>query len=96
MNIIKNMDIAQMFWQNISKIYYIINYNNICVCFYIVSDKNKSNSEIEHFISNINIVSNIIQKKCIGIIISNINIPDVMFQLIDYENTKNKNEFIIP
>ena len=95
MNIIKNTDIAQMFGQNLSKINYIINYDNICVCFYIVSDKNKSDSEIEHFISNINIISNTIQKKCIGLIISNINIPDVMFQLIDYENNKNPNQFVI-
>ena len=95
MNIIKNTDITQMFGQNLSKINYIINYDNICVCFYIVSDKNKSNSEIEHFISNINIISNKIQKKCIGLIISNINIPDVMFQLIDYENNKNPNQFVI-
>ena len=94
-NIIKNTDIAQMFGQNISKINYIMNYDNICVCFYIVSDKNKSDSEIEHFISNINIISNTIQKKCIGLIISNINIPDVMFQLIDYENNKNPNQFVI-
>ena len=97
MNIIKNTDIAQMFGQNLSKINYIINYDNICVCFYIVSDKNKSDSEIEHFISNINIISNTIQKKCIGLIktqllknIEELNSGKVKCGISSYPLAKNK------
>lgn len=94
-NIMKDTDISQIFGQNISKINYIINYDNISICIHIISDINKLNSDLEQYISNVHNISYIIKKKCVGLIISNINIPDVIFQLIDYENNKNFNQFVL-
>jgi hypothetical protein len=96
LNVLREIDIKQKFGNNISGIDHFIEFTDMCLCF---QDKNQktsiSNSQVGHFITCVNNISSILNKKCIGIFISNIDFSSVSKQQIDFENNKQKNEFII-
>jgi hypothetical protein len=52
-------------------------------------------NSVGHFITCVNNVSDILQKKCIGIFISIIDFSNIAIQQIELENNKQKNEFNI-
>jgi len=96
LNVFREIDIKQRFGQNISGIDHLIEFDNLCIC---IQDKFQqtpiSNSQSGHFITCVNNIANILQKKCIGIFISNIDLSMVAQQQIMMENSKNQNEFLI-
>jgi len=94
--VLREIDIKQKFGQNISGIDHMIEISNICLCFQDKHQKTSiSNVQVGHFITCVNNISDILQKKCIGIFISNIDFSNIAIQEIEIENIKNKNEFNI-
>ena len=74
----------------------MIEFNNICLCFQDKYQKTSiSNSQVGHFITCVNNISDLLNKKCIGIFISNIDFSSISKQQIEVENNKQKNEFNI-
>lgn len=94
--IYREIDIRRRFGQNISAIDHLIELDNLYLCFQDKYQKTSiTNAQVGHFITCVNNISDISMKKCIGIFISNNDLSSVSKQQIDFENNKNKNEYII-
>lgn len=96
LKVLREIDIKQKYGQNITGIDHMIEFNNICLCFQDKYQKTSiSNSQVGHFITCVNNISDLLNKKCIGIFISNIDFSSISKQQIEVENNKQKNEFNI-
>jgi len=90
--VLREIDVKKRFGQNISAIDHFIEFDNICLCFQDKFQKSAiSNAQVGHFITCVNNISDIIQKKCVGIFVSNNDLSQISKQQILIENNKNKN-----
>jgi hypothetical protein len=93
--VLRENDIKKKFGMHITAIDHLIELDNTCLCFQDKYQKfNISNSQISHFISCVNNLSMAMQKKCIGIYISNNDLSSISKQQVLTENMKNNNIFI--
>lgn len=90
----RETDIRQRFGQTLSGISHAIDTNDFCICIKTRYQQTQiSNYEVMEFITSVNNFSTNIMKRCIGIILSNIDFSVVAQQQIDMENSKNQNNF---
>lgn len=94
--IYREADIRHRFGQSLSGISHAIDLDNMCICIKTKWQQTQiSNQEVMEFISNVNNLSSMIMKKCVGIFISNVDLSVVGQQQFDMENLKNQNHYTI-
>ena len=92
----READITQKFGQSYSQISHLIELNDVCICMKTRYQQTLiSNHEVMEFINCVNNLSMILMKRCIGIIISNVDFSIVAQQQVDMENLKNQNNYTI-
>ena len=96
--VLSNLDIKNRFGYNIN-INHFIELDNICLCFRDIYKKSQnlsthSSIDIQQFINDVTNITNIMQKRCIGIIISTSDIPYNEKYQLEQENNKPINQYI--
>ena len=92
----RERDNKQRCGQSISGISHLIELDNVCICIKTRYQQTLiSNHEVMEFINCVNNLSMILMKKCVGIIISNVDFSIVAQQQINMENLKNQNHYTI-
>jgi len=92
--VLSERDIINKFGNHITAIDHMIDLNNVVLC---VQDKfqqaNISISQLNHFTHTVNCVSDITNKKCIGIYLSKSGLSKPCIESMSFENSKNKNYY---
>ena len=108
--VLSSVDIKNRFGYNIN-INHLVELDNICLCFKDIHKKsytmttttnttNTTNTlntyiDLQQFVTDVINITNIMQKICIGIIITNIDLSLNDKKYLEYENNKNINQYII-
>lgn len=91
----REIDIMQKYGKHITAIDHMIDLSDVSIC---IQDKFQQNSisidKTCHFIQNVNMLSHIQNKKCIGIYLTKSLLSKPSQDAFISENTKNQNEFI--
>jgi hypothetical protein len=94
-NVLRELDIKRVFGNDITAIDHLINNEDFILC---IQDKwciaKPTSPQVIHFIKNVNDISIIMNKPCIGLYLSKMPLSHPSLNAINRANVQNKNYFL--